>query len=154
MDEAAADNDVYGRPKSASAPAATETVVAGAAEVQVTPEVAEIQRYLASDAPAGRRFPLPFLSFAGGQELRETPNGSLASLAAILHAHPQVRVRAEVLHPNPLQGQASGEAQKRAQLVAEALVRNGLPAAQVTATGVKGGEPQDVSTAFLVVTQK
>lgn len=154
IDETTADNDVYARPGQAPAPAATETVTAGAAEVQVTPQVADIQRYLASGEAAGRRFPLPFVHFTGGQELREEPNGSLASLAAILRAHPNARVRVEVQHPNQQQDQPSGDAQTRAELLAAALVRNGLPAAQVTAAGAQGGQESDVSTAFLVVTGK
>jgi outer membrane protein OmpA-like peptidoglycan-associated protein len=153
-DATTADNDVYARPGQPPAPAPTETVTVGAAELQVTPQVADVQRYLASGEAAGRRFPLTFVHFTGGQELREEPNGSLASLAAILRAHPKARVRVEVQHPNQQQDQPSGDAQTRAELVAAALVQNGLPATQVTATGVRGGQESDVSTAFLVVTGK
>ena len=153
-DETTADNNVNPRPGQATPPAATQTVTVGEAEVQVTPQVADIERYLASGEAAGRRFPLPFVSFTSGQQLREEPNGSLATLAAILRAHPNAAVRVEVQHPNLDQDQPSGDAQTRAELVAAALVRSGASPGQVTATGVKGGQQQDISTAFLVVTGK
>lgn len=122
-------------------------------QVTGTAEAADLQAYLASSAPAGRRFSLNSVHFVARDEVRQDPDGALSTLTAILNAYPESRVRIEVIERNPQMNQPHQRAFNRASNVATALVANGLPEERVTFRAVKA-EDADLPRVEMVVTEK
>ena len=136
----------------AGSPRSPTTLESGA-QVLATPAAKALQDYLASSEPPGRRFRLQEVRFVGGQQVREDPNGSIATLVAILRAHPTAKVQIEVARPASTRTLPDAELRQLAENVAAAFVRNGLSADRVSASGaLVDGEKEPL--VFLVVTAK
>ncbi|WP_374471637.1 hypothetical protein [Phenylobacterium sp.] len=154
MDPATIDEGAFRTPlASTPAPPMASTTLPSGTAVYATPAAQEIQAYLASAEPPGKAFVLPSIGFVEGGQVREDPDGSIASLVAVLRAYPTARIRIETPHANPQQAQVSEASEDRARRVAEAFVRNGMPADRVTSTGVNAPVSQ-VPAVRLVVVQK
>jgi outer membrane protein OmpA-like peptidoglycan-associated protein len=106
----------------------------------------DLARYLASDAPAGRTFTFETLEFrSGSSRLRPEAEATLETLARILAAYPDARVRLEG-HTDEVGDAVNNErlSQARAAEAAEVLLGYGLAAERVTATGY--GETRPLTT--------
>ncbi len=122
-------------PGTEAGPSRAPITLEGSPRVLATPAAVALQSALDSGEPAGVRIPLPEIRFVGGQQVREDPNGSIATLAAILRAHPSAQVRVEVARPTPQRQTANGETARLAELVEQAFIRNGVPADQISSAG-------------------
>jgi outer membrane protein OmpA-like peptidoglycan-associated protein len=140
-------------PTASRTPETVTLTLPNGAQVVGTGQAQALQAYLASSEAPGRRFEMTSVRFVGQDEVRQDPDGALTTLAAILNAYPQARVRVEVIERNPQMDQPHDRAVERAANVAAALVANGVPASRVTSRGVKS-ENADVPRVELVVTEK
>jgi outer membrane protein OmpA-like peptidoglycan-associated protein len=107
--------------------------------------VSQLSGFLA-DATAGstpRSFLLEGVDFrTGSAELSAASRNSINSVADVLEAHPNARVRIEG-HTDS-QGDAAANrtlSAERAEAVKQALVAGGAPASQITTEGVGGDRP-------------
>lgn len=130
-------------PTTASAPQATVTLPS-AATIQTSPQMAALDAYLGSGEAAGRRFPLPQIRFQDG-EVRQDPDTTLTSLAAVLNAHPAANIRIEAA--------PGAEASARADALAEAIVESGVSRARV-ASGAAAPDSPESGEVWLVVVAK
>lgn len=106
----------------------------------------QLQQYLASPAPAPRRFTFDRLNFAtGSAAMPADAQATTAALAQILQAYPNARARIEG-YADSRGGEGANVrlGAQRAEAVAEALIGAGVPAARVTAAS--GGESNPVDT--------
>jgi len=141
------------KPTAAAPPQTLVLTLPNGARVRGTEAEADLQRYLASDAAAGRRIPLSSLHFVEWDEVRQDPDGAITTLAAILNAFPEARVRVEVVERNPQMYEPRDRAAARAQAVARAIVSAGVDAGRVTHVGVKS-QDVDIPVVSLVVVDK
>lgn len=123
------------------------------ARVRATETEADLQAYLASDQPPGRRFTMRSLDFVQWDDVRQHPEGALTSLAAILQAFPNTRVRVEVVERNPQMFEPHDRATERAGAVARAIASYGVDPGRITHAGVKS-EGQEIPAVELVVVAK
>jgi hypothetical protein len=123
----------------------------GGARVQGTPAEADLLAYLETDAAAGRRFALPSIAFVENDAVRQSPDGALTTLAAILQAFPRARIRVEVIERNPQMFEPHDRATARAQAVARAIVAQGVDAGRVTHAGVKSTHVETPRVELVVV---
>jgi outer membrane protein OmpA-like peptidoglycan-associated protein len=120
----------------------------GGRSVEMAPNTLnyELQQYLASPAPAPRRFTFDGLNFAtGSAEMPADAQATTAALAQILQSYPNARVRIEGYAD--ARGSEGANAQlgaRRAETVATALINAGVQPARVTAAS--GGESNPVDT--------
>jgi len=125
----------------------------GGTTVEATAMEAELLQYLESGQPAGRRFHVQSLGFIERNALRQEPEDSLTTLAAILNAFPQSRVRVEVLERNPGMAGPRDRAVQRAAIVARSLATHGVDADRITSAGVRS-EDVEASRIELVITDR
>lgn len=112
-------------------PPSTTVTLPGDTQVEATPMQAQLQQYLQSGQTAERRFQFDSLRFEGDQ-LRQDPNDSLTTLAALLNAHPQTKVQ---VHAYAAAGEPQSAGADRAAKVAQALIQAGVDAGRVTSSG-------------------
>lgn len=123
----------------------------GGTTVDATATEAELLQYLESDQPAGRRFHIRSLGFIERNALRQEPVGSLTTLAAILDAFPEARLRVEVLDRNPGMTGPRDRAVQRAAIVAQALAAHGVDADRITSAGVRSEDVEDSRIELVIV---
>lgn len=152
VDPATIDRGAYRNP-SGPPPPRSSTQLDSSARVLATPAAQDLQAYLRSAEPAGRRFELPSIRFVQGPHVREDPDGSIATLVAVLNAHPKASVIVEVTHANPQMDVASESSSDRARRVADVFIRNGLPPERVTSRGLNTPVSQ-VPRVYLTVREK
>lgn len=152
VDPATQDKGAFRNPPIAPADPVIVTLPNGT-QITATTAISRLADYLASDRPAGETFALPSIRFANAGEVRSDPDGALSALAAVVQAHPDARVRVEVVWRNPGQPTPSPEAAARAERVRNALIANGMPEGQVSAAGVRN---EDAAAPYvqMVVTAK
>lgn len=106
----------------------------------------ELQRYLASTAPAPRTFTFENLNFAtSSAALPAEAQQTVSTLAQILQAYPNATVRVQG-YADARGGETANAAlgAQRAEAVARALIAQGVPADRVT--GASGGESNPVAS--------
>lgn len=106
----------------------------------------QLQQFLASNEPAPRRFTFDRLNFAtGSADLPADAQTTVAALSQILAAYPNAAVRIEgYADARGSEGSNAQLGAGRAEAVAMALIKSGIPAGRVTAAS--GGETNPVDT--------
>lgn len=124
-------------PAAGPSPQTSVLTLPNGTRVRGTQAEEELQQYLASDAAAGRRFPFNAPFFVQRDDVSEEPNGAITTLAAILNAYPDARVRVEVIEWNPQMNEPRYRAVDRAEALARVIVAAGVDAKRITHAGVK-----------------
>lgn len=150
VDAAAVDAGAYRNLTTTPTPALTPVTLPGGAQIMATPAASAVHAYLASDPATARRFTLSEVHF-NGMRVREDPNGSVASLVAVLNAFPDASVRVEVGRPPAAVDRPTADTGDLAAEVAKVFVRNGLDPGRIEAAGVIAEGPVEPVT-HLVVT--